>query len=316
MSSSIAKDEKIGNISLSINAVTGKKAKLASVSLSFGDNRYSPILSTLLWIYSQEKIVPGFMNGNVFQYNAIAGHNSITFTCPDVKIFAVIQQVYLYLLKLKIPANIARTIVYEDDSRANFYKRLQQIKVVIVGACKSTCAKITSDDKKYDAFKQSLQDLYSKYKDLSNFDAVQAKSATINSVTINVTKPGGSSDLLRLYLAVILGDLPCSIKFSGPNSAVIKFIDPCANHWCNLLKNYVQARIKAFLNQFGVVGSEPSDASKKKRYDEKVKITMESLNTAAAIVCIQHGLAPIKFTKVDEIRGVDAETIVALKSIH
>ena len=229
MSSSISKDEKSGNISLSISATTGKKAKLASVSLSFGDNKYSPILSTLLWIYSQEKILPGFMNGNTFTYSAIAGHNSITFTCPDVKIFAIIQQIYLYLLKLKIPANIARTIVYEGDSKDAYYKRLQRIKVVIVGSCKSTCAKIASNDKKYDAFKKNLSELYNKYKDSSSFDANQNKSAQINNITLNITKPSDSNDLLPLYLAIILGDVPCTIKFSGSNSIVIKFINPCDN---------------------------------------------------------------------------------------
>lgn len=308
--SSVSKHEKVGNITLNIDATVSKKAQLATVFIQFGDNSTSDLLSKFLWIYSQEKVIPGFMNGNTFTYNAVAGNNSITFTCPDSKIFIVIQLLYLYLLKLKYPSNIVKLTDLSGDGVDQFYKRLQTINISILGKCKSTYAKITGKDKKYEMFKTNLDELYKKYNKSGKLSGSPGKDAKMNEITLEMNKSVNSS-LFNLYFSIILGDLPCVFKCSGTN-VTIKFIDPCATCWCPILKNYVQARIKAFFSQFGAIGSEPSDSSKKASYKAKVEAITESLHAACDIICKQHGVSYSKLN-VDGFRNIDSDVVAAIK---
>lgn len=308
----ISKAEKDGQLSFSITATHTKKSQVATVFLKFPGEK-SMLLSKLLWLFTIERTLPCLMPTTSYIFSAVAGSNSITFTCPDAKVFYAILAIYLYLHKMKI-AGAHLKFVPNGESFKKLYERLTNIDITIVGKCKSTSLAISGKAKKYQAFLKSCKAVHDKFKGKIK-DDVESKSPLSFTKTFSLSRKPQDQELFNLYLALILGNTNCIVKVSG-NQFTLEFLDPSQINWVTICKSSYQQIIKAFLGQFGALGSEPADKDKKKKYQTKVEETLASLNAASQVICGLRGLSAYRFTNAESARTVNKDVLALLKSLH
>jgi hypothetical protein len=120
--------------------------------------------------------------------------------------------------------------------------------------------------------------------------------------------------LFNLDLAITLGELNCYVsKQQSLGFTLTSVSDEVI--WHNTSKSIIKNRIKAFYDQFGALGSEPSDRDAKSKWNEKAKMILESLNRVARDLCELKGVPPYTFKKFSDCTNIDGKTIAIIKSI-
>jgi len=305
----VNKNLKKGDISVDFNVNLVKKASAATVQVLFSGE--SILLSKLLWQFKEERTLDCFENPNTHIFNCATGFNNIVFSCPDVKVFASLLILYQFILKHKLNPLHTKTINTKNDTYDKLYSTIKSFKVIVTGKCKSTYNAVNGNTPKFNAFGDFLNTLHKKFNNKQKLK-VNEKYSPLPKCTLTLNKSPGNQVLFGLYLSILLGDTPCKVNISGTN-VELTFVNP-DDCWSTINKSTFKNKIKAFLSQYGAIGSEPDDADKKSKYKIKSKTILESLTISSEIFCNLHSLKPFKFDNANDARIVNGDIVALIKS--
>lgn len=306
------KNLKVGSVQVAFEACIAKKAQIATVEVLFpGTN--SVILQKLMKNFAIEKVIPGSMQQSVFVINAIAGHKSIMFSSLDPKILVAVLAVYTHLHKMALTLADLKQVNTKEDDFKKLYRSLGNFEVKIVGKCKNTFNAIDSETKKLKSFMEACHKIHDKFKDKVKDIKDVSNPLPLNEFTFSYSS-GGSAELFNLYISILLGDYHCYVKKTSSTFTVVMLTQDDVRLQ-SVFKTNVKQRIKSWLLQFGSIGSEPKDSDAKKKWNEKSKNIMQSLNRMSEMTCELHNLPKCTLRDVDQVNNVDSDVLAVIRSI-
>ena len=316
MSSSVLSvSEKVskGAVSVNFNVNITKKSTAATVLIEFPGDK-SLLLSKILHQFCEEHNLPVVEHAKAHIYGAICGFNVVSFMCPDTKVLSNILLVYQFILKHKINPQLLKNINPKTDGYDKLYQKIKSINVVVTGKCKSTFNVVSSKHPKLNLCVELLDKLYSSLNGKQKLPNVP-KTGDVLKCYLELASAPANKDLFGLYLAIVLGETPCAASLSG-STVTLEFIDSNRAGWNTLNKSIFKNKIKAFLSQFGAIGSEPDakEVEKVKAWKAKSKTILESLTITSEVVCRLHGLKPCVLNNAEEAKAVNADILKLIKA--
>lgn len=293
---------KLSNGKVDIDAHFNKKFATAIVFIDFHTTQHS-LLSALLQQYATEKTLNIGVAMTTGIISIVTGESSVMMHVPESKITNNIHILFNYLMRTELPASIVK--VYGGGDYDRLANDIRSFSVTVTGKCRNFIAALKNGTSKIIQMKAQLDACEPKAR-----SAVPTTPVIETSVGKSITYDGSSDDA-KLYMSIVLGDVPCKITtdrvtFLSPNG-YDRYIEKM--EW----KKTFQAKAKAFLVQSGNVGAPAANDTDGEKAKAKAAIILENQNVLAMMVSRLRGF-DYTFRSADALRAVDAKALACVKA--
>ena len=267
------------------------------------DTTENDLLHSLTYKYKMAKLIEAGINPNNFMHETIAGRNGIVLYCPENKIT---NNVVNYIKYLSTETLNPKQFFGKHGSYSKLLNSLKKVTVTVTGKCKTfikNCL-LKNSVPKMDKMMECIATKNDKDRaDIKNdkFDPSVMRIAELDCDEENA-----------LDIMVIFGTKCVDVTKKGSKYQFI--YDECD---IKEYKNYVgclRGLLKAFRGQAGAVGSPAANDAGQKKYKEKCKDIMNSVNAVAYCISDVHGCA-CKYKSTDSLKQVDSNSVKYITSL-
>ena len=267
------------------------------------DTTEQDLLHSLTCKYKMSKLIEAGINTNNFMHETICGRNGIVLYCPENKIT---NNVSNYIKYLSTESLTPKQFYGKHGSYSKLLPSLKKVTVYVTGKCKTFIKNCMLKDSvpKMDKLMECIATKNDKQRDdIKNdkFDISQFKVAELECSEENA-----------LDINVIFGTKCLDVSKKGSK---YKFIyDECD---ISEYKNYVgvlRGLLKFFRGQAGAVGSPAANDVGQKKYKEKCKEIMNSVNALAFCISDVRGCA-CSYKTIESLKNVDSNSVKCITSL-
>ena len=297
MKSLVEKTISYNNGSIKFSAQFNKRLSNCFTYIKFNTSE-KRLLYVILQKYIHEKVL--FYGCNLINdiYNAIATTNGILFVSSEKKILTNIANILAYICKTKLSRTELKQVMAKTANYNKLHNDVLSFSVYTTGKVIHIIRSITnSDDKKLDKFGEMLGKIQRK----------DIETADINNEEVETFKFNGN-DRNKLDLSIVLENVP--FVFNKDEIILLSHSCHCV---CNTGYDYMQSKLKVFLNSCGSPGSPAANDEGGVKHKEKCRYILECLNYMTFIISDLHGFS-YKFNNIKEITdGVSADSKTKIK---
>lgn len=277
-----------------------KKSQLATVACLFDTNE-SRLLLGLLNKFITEKVLSCGLAVNNQIAGAICTSKGIIMHVPDNKVFPVIAALYKFLMSAKIAAAQFKQIG-DKTSYNKLRKDINEFSVIVYGKCKSTLKNLEDkQSKKIANFKRTLSAIEAVKED----DVAVAKPEEIPSCKDDLKDV---NEKARLYFAIAYAGEQFDIEKNKINVYTAGGLRGMQDRY--VMRNSFNARVKAFVQQFGNPSVGKTDAKSK----DKNALILASMNIATEALGHLYGFK-YQFGNVKDIKTIDSVAMGIVKAV-
>lgn len=293
---------KLANGKVDIDAHFNKKFATAVVFIDFRTTQHA-LLSALLQQYATEKTLNVGVTMTTGIVSIVTGESSVMMYVPESKITNNIHILFNYLMRTELPAAIVK--VYGGGDYNKLASDIRSFTVTVTGKCRNFIAALKNGTAKIVQMKVQLEACEPKER-----SPTPATPVIETSVGKSITYDGSSDDA-KLYMSIMMGDVPCNVTadrvtFLSPNG-YDRYIEKM--EW----KKTFQAKAKAFLVQSGNVGTAAANDTDGEKAKAKAMDILENQNVLAMMVSRLRGF-DYEFGSVEALRAVNAKALACVKA--
>lgn len=267
------------------------------------DTSEKELLHSLTHKYKMAKLIEAGINTNNFMHETICGKNGIVLYCPENKIT---NNVSNYIKYLSTETLNPKQFFGKHGSYSKLLSSLKKVTVYVTGKCKTFIKNCMLKDSvpKMDKTMETIATKTDKDRaDIKNdkFDENQFRCIELDCSEENA-----------LDVMVIFGTKCVDVTKKGSKYQFI--YDDCD---IKEYKNYVgvlRGLLKFFRGQAGAVGSPAANDQGQKKYKEKCKEIMNSVNSVAFCISDVRGCA-CSYKSPESLKTVDSNSVKCITSL-